>query len=275
MTRNFIKGYHLHINCRESHLSSSHIRHLARVNQENLLKLFDQLSQVTESPNFQSYVLDSQEEVQIWVREWNHQLLDTDLLSNDTFSVELISVSEESLNTLDSQSNPQPTSEEEFFEGLFLHTIFNKLENLMSGRPECTLLLTRMLSIVMQCPHPLLHSYLLDQTLVLSNMTRKPLHIIAHAVNNGNRRAVRLLQFDVRRDEARLRWEGNYVGNPESVDLEQFFINSVIIEEFIKELCAIAECKSRLASMAQTVYVSRTPRKLASTISKSVRITNK
>jgi hypothetical protein len=84
------------------------------------------------------------------------------------FTSNSASASATSTTTTAAQAQPQP---QPFYEGLFLHTLFRKLSagnGLYAHSLQTNLWLTSVLSRVLSCPHPLVHSFVMDPLLPLA-----------------------------------------------------------------------------------------------------------
>lgn len=75
-------------------------------------------------------------------------------------------------DTLSSDSRPEADPSRQFYEGEFLGTLFDMLENLLEQDYEVNLSVTALLAKLAQLPHPYLHEFLLNPTIPIVPGTR-------------------------------------------------------------------------------------------------------
>jgi len=104
------------------------------------------------------------------------------------------------------------------------------------------------------CPHPLLHSYLLNPSLPVVSGVRVVSKFLAEVWSKGRIRGKRMQNFERRLEDARLRLNNENkasVGAVETMDYERFFQGLIVFEEFIKELLSISQSHRHLHNISK------------------------
>lgn len=130
-----------------------------------------------------------------------------------------------------------------FSEGLFLQVLFDRLARILDQPYSLNLQLTSVLSHMAALPHPHLHEYLLDPYLNLAPGVRSLFSILVRVIGDLMQRIQSIPDFRaqlvlVRRQLMGLEPHG------EQTEHAMLFQAVVLLEEFCKELAAIALVKS-------------------------------
>lgn len=143
-----------------------------------------------------------------------------------------------------------PGDDRPFYEGLFLRTLLRVLEAAFDKPFGTILLATSVLTRMAQCPHPQSHTLLLHPGPPVHDGVSALIPALAMVWHNGRRRAEAMPDYPRRLDAARARLEYGQRSTTETQDEERFLHAMIVLEEFVKELCAVATAKSQLQSAA-------------------------
>lgn len=152
-----------------------------------------------------------------------------------------------------SQMSLSSESEHDFYEGSFLQMLFAKLSRMLDQSYAMNLQITSVISHLALFPHPILNDYLLDPALPVTDNVKLLYNILQKVVSDIKARKRLEPQFahklqmtrTLLMDEER---------NLKSMDNENFNQMSavIVLEEFCKELSAIAFVKQYAAITRQT-----------------------
>lgn len=268
------------------------------ISEQDLYSQFRDLSSLHSSDDFEDYLLDAQMEAQLWIQAWEDQAHKATPTSQSTAQpASSTNASGPSPAEATSTDDHTPATamlldpscvtidlhfwhglSHAFFDGVFLRTILNKLESLYDNTFSTNLRLTNILAKLAYCPHPIIHQ-LLFQPMQENNSNNKPnkveideesepktaendqrtvLSVLKELWNKGIRRASRMPQFAVRKEEARKKLNqmlekelsiSQVSGSMETLDGEKFLQGFIVLEEFLKEWISISDSKSRLYAM--------------------------
>jgi hypothetical protein len=157
--------------------------------------------------------------------------------------------------TTTSSSTTAAAADDEWYEGLFMSTLLNKLETLMDNSFRTNLRLTSVFAKLAFCPHPLLNNYLLDPSIPVRASVRLPLKLLGDVWTRAQTRAQRLPNFAKRLDDMRTRLNADTpthattTATGETLDTEKFFAGIILLEEFAKELLSVSQAHSNLHAM--------------------------
>lgn len=146
----------------------------------------------------------------------------------------------------DWRSSPKPIEkcnlDSPFFEGHFLKVLFDRMGRILDQPYDVNLQVTSVLSKLSLLPHPHLHEYLLDPYINLAPGCRSLFSVIVRVVGDLMLRIHRIPDFTPKLLLVRKRLLGL---EPEglSVDHVTLLEGVIILEEFCKELAAIAFVK--------------------------------
>eukprot|EP00743_Colponemidia_sp_Colp-15_P003731 GILK01004025.1.p1 GENE.GILK01004025.1~~GILK01004025.1.p1 ORF type:complete len:771 (+),score=121.68 GILK01004025.1:88-2400(+) len=171
---------------------------------------------------------------------------------------------------LSSSPTADSTSEQpadEFYEGVFLEVLFNKLERLLSTSLVQNVLVTGLFARLACYPAvgagdaaELLHSYILDPECPLKPHVRALPRVLQQVIAEADARAPTIPDFTTRLKIARrgLNVEAHKPHPAESMigdlndEAKQKFIEGyVVLQEFGKELCGIAKAKEEMHALSQ------------------------
>eukprot|EP00455_Lapot_gusevi_P050270 TRINITY_DN7255_c0_g1_i5.p1 TRINITY_DN7255_c0_g1~~TRINITY_DN7255_c0_g1_i5.p1 ORF type:complete len:771 (-),score=194.80 TRINITY_DN7255_c0_g1_i5:178-2490(-) len=171
-------------------------------------------------------------------------------------------------------------SEGDHFEGgAFLQLLFHRLGHLHHQPFALNLALTSVLAHLAHCPHPLLHAFLLDPNLPTLPHTPHLLALLQQVYEAGMKSAASMPDYVSRLQAARaalnqgssvlppanltphptpasgsgsddIEWVEQAGQSDEPVDVNNFLHGQIVLEEFLKELLAIAQAKSTLHSLS-------------------------
>eukprot|EP00794_Sanderia_malayensis_P005239 gene5239-5900_t len=130
-----------------------------------------------------------------------------------------------------------------FYEGSFLRSVFKRLKGLLDQPYDVNLILTALLSHLAQFPHPQLHEYLLDHTLPVIDDCNTLHRILKTVCKELGSRAERIPYFQQNLLNVRKRLMG-MSSRTLNVSNEEMMESVIILEEFCKELAAIAFVKA-------------------------------
>ncbi|XP_061871866.1 FHF complex subunit HOOK-interacting protein 2B isoform X3 [Colius striatus] len=128
-----------------------------------------------------------------------------------------------------------------FYEGHFLKVLFDRMSRILDQPYSLNLQVTSVLSRLAAFPHPHLHEYLLDPYLNLAPGCRSLFSILVRVIGDLMQRLQRVPHFRAKLLLVRQQLMGLVPG--EQVDHTMLFKGVVVLEEFCKELAAIALVK--------------------------------
>ncbi|KAM6341528.1 FHF complex subunit HOOK-interacting protein 2B [Podargus strigoides] len=128
-----------------------------------------------------------------------------------------------------------------FYEGHFLKVLFDRMSQILDQPYSLNLQVTSVLSRLAAFPHPHLHEYLLDPYLNLAPGCRSLFSVLVRVIGDLMQRLQRVPQFRAKLVLVRRQLLGMVPG--EQVDHAMLFKGVVVLEEFCKELAAIALVK--------------------------------
>uniref|UniRef100_A0A8B9G0W0 Family with sequence similarity 160 member B2 n=2 Tax=Amazona TaxID=12929 RepID=A0A8B9G0W0_9PSIT len=128
-----------------------------------------------------------------------------------------------------------------FYEGHFLKVLFDRMARILDQPYSLNLQVTSVLSRLAAFPHPHLHEYLLDPYLSLAPGCRSLFSILVRVIGDLMQRLQRVPQFRAKLLLVRRQLLGLVPG--EQMDHTMLFKGVVVLEEFCKELAAIALVK--------------------------------
>ncbi|KAM6395710.1 FHF complex subunit HOOK-interacting protein 2B [Rhynochetos jubatus] len=131
--------------------------------------------------------------------------------------------------------------EEAFYEGHFLKVLFDRMTRILDQPYSLNLQVTSVLSRLAAFPHPHLHEYLLDPYLNLAPGCRSLFSILIRVIGDLMQRLQRVPRFRAKLLLVRRQLLGLVPG--EQMDHTMLFQGVVVLEEFCKELAAIALVK--------------------------------
>ncbi len=138
-----------------------------------------------------------------------------------------------------------------FYEGEFLHTLFDMLETLLERDYDVNLQVTALLSRLCQLPHPHLHEYLLNPTLPLSPGARSLHSSLRRVLARATEETAAIEQLQRKVYVCRktlLGSESDRAALNLSRKETKVIDGLIILEEFSKEIAAITLVKYHLAS---------------------------
>ncbi|KAM6232329.1 FHF complex subunit HOOK-interacting protein 2B isoform 4-T4 [Spheniscus humboldti] len=140
---------------------------------------------------------------------------------------------------------PQPLDachpEATFYEGHFLKVLFDRMTRILDQPYSLNLQVTSVLSRLAAFPHPHLHEYLLDPYLNLAPGCRSLFSVLVRVIGDLMQRLQRVPHFRAKLLLVRRQLMGLVPG--EQMDHAMLFKGVVVLEEFCKELAAIALVK--------------------------------
>lgn len=128
-----------------------------------------------------------------------------------------------------------------FYEGHFLKVLFDRMTRILDQPYSLNLQVTSVLSRLAALPHPHLHEYLLDPYLNLAPGCRSLFSVLVRVMGDLMQRLQRVPQFRAKLLLVRRQLLGLVPG--EQMDHTMLFKGVVVLEEFCKELAAIALVK--------------------------------
>uniref|UniRef100_A0A8D0EZT5 Family with sequence similarity 160 member B2 n=1 Tax=Strix occidentalis caurina TaxID=311401 RepID=A0A8D0EZT5_STROC len=128
-----------------------------------------------------------------------------------------------------------------FYEGHFLKVLFDRMAQILDQPYSLNLQVTSVLSRLATFPHPHLHEYLLDPYLNLAPGCRSLFSILVRVIGDLMQRLQRVPHFRAKLLLVRRQLMGLVPG--EQMDHTMLFKGVVVLEEFCKELAAIALVK--------------------------------
>ncbi|NXF58567.1 F16B2 protein, partial [Ciccaba nigrolineata] len=128
-----------------------------------------------------------------------------------------------------------------FYEGHFLKVLFDRMAQILDQVLGCLGIGTSVLSRLATFPHPHLHEYLLDPYLNLAPGCRSLFSILVRVIGDLMQRLQRVPHFRAKLLLVRRQLMGLVPG--EQMDHTMLFKGVVVLEEFCKELAAIALVK--------------------------------
>nr|XP_012998990.1 protein FAM160B2 isoform X2 [Cavia porcellus] len=131
--------------------------------------------------------------------------------------------------------------ERPFFEGHFLQVLFNRIAQILDQPYSLNLQVTSVLSRLALFPHPHIHEYLLDPYINLAPGCRSLFSVLVRVIGDLMQRIQRIPQFPGKLLLVRKQLMGQVPG--EQLDHQTLLQGVVVLEEFCKELAAIAFVK--------------------------------
>nr|XP_035931076.1 protein FAM160B2 isoform X3 [Halichoerus grypus] len=131
--------------------------------------------------------------------------------------------------------------EQPFFEGHFLRMLFDRMSRILEQPYSLNLQVTSVLSRLALFPHPLIHEYLLDPYINLAPDCRSLFSVLVRVIGDLMQRIQRVPQFPGKLLLVRKQLMGQVPG--EQLDHQTLLQGVVVLEEFCKELAAIAFVK--------------------------------
>ncbi|XP_029793103.1 protein FAM160B2 isoform X3 [Suricata suricatta] len=131
--------------------------------------------------------------------------------------------------------------ERPFFEGHFLRMLFDRMSRILEQPYSLNLQVTSVLSRLALFPHPLIHEYLLDPYINLAPGCRSLFSVLVRVIGDLMQRIQRVPQFPGKLLLVRKQLMGQIPG--EQLDHQTLLQGVVVLEEFCKELAAIAFVK--------------------------------
>lgn len=128
-----------------------------------------------------------------------------------------------------------------FYEGHFLKVLFDRMSRILDQPYSLNLQVTSVLSHLAAFPHPHLHEYLLDPYLNLAPGCRSLFSVLVRVIGDLMQRLQRVPQARAKLLLVRQQLLGLVPG--EQMDHTVLFKGVVVLEEFCKELAAIALVK--------------------------------
>ncbi|XP_005285160.2 FHF complex subunit HOOK-interacting protein 2B isoform X2 [Chrysemys picta bellii] len=128
-----------------------------------------------------------------------------------------------------------------FYEGHFLKVLFDRMTRILDQPYGLNLQMTSVLSRLALFPHPHLHEYLLDPYLNLAPGCRTLFSVLIRVIGDLMQRIQRVSQFPAKLLLVRRQLMG--LVPEEQIDHMTLFQGVVVLEEFCKELAAIAFVK--------------------------------
>lgn len=263
------------------HVASAARRDHARADACALVRLSDLAARfeghdVGAGPELEQYLLDAQGEAQQWVGAYSRWSLrsrprngsDVEAVVSELDLEELAaaaararaSSAEKKEGQEDGQERPQEAEAEDhrqddqedepFYEGLFLRTLVHVLEAALDKPFAINLLVTSVLSRLAQCPHPLLHGYMLDPRLRTADGVRSFVDVLSAVWGEARSRANAMPDFERRLADVRARLGAGYnsVG-VEAMDVVRYLQAVVVLDEFIRELVAVSQAKGQVQAL--------------------------
>ncbi|XP_071068798.1 FHF complex subunit HOOK-interacting protein 2B isoform X2 [Dasypus novemcinctus] len=131
--------------------------------------------------------------------------------------------------------------ERPFFEGPFLQMLFDRMSRILDQPYSLNLQVTSVLSRLALFPHPHIHEYLLDPYVNLAPGCRSLFSVLVRVIGDLMQRIQRVPQFPGKLLLVRKQLMGQLPG--EQLDHQTLLQGVVVLEEFCKELAAIAFVK--------------------------------
>ncbi|XP_071466661.1 FHF complex subunit HOOK-interacting protein 2B isoform X1 [Marmota flaviventris] len=131
--------------------------------------------------------------------------------------------------------------ERPFFEGPFLQVLFDRMARILDQPYSLNLQVTSVLSRLALFPHPHIHEYLLDPYINLAPGCRSLFSVLVRVIGDLMQRIQRVPQFPGKLLLVRKQLMGQVPG--EQLDHQILLQGVVVLEEFCKELAAIAFVK--------------------------------
>ncbi|KAM5264515.1 FHF complex subunit HOOK-interacting protein 2B isoform 2-T2 [Ctenodactylus gundi] len=131
--------------------------------------------------------------------------------------------------------------ERPFFEGPFLQVLFDRMARILDQPYSLNLQVTSVLSRLALFPHPHIHEYLLDPYISLAPGCRSLFSVLVRVIGDLMQRIQRVPQFPGKLLLVRRQLMGQVPG--EQLDHQTLLQGVVVLEEFCKELAAIAFVK--------------------------------
>jgi hypothetical protein len=149
---------------------------------------------------------------------------------------------------------------QEFYEGLFLRTIFNKLDVILTNKFAVNLKITSIFARILAIPDPFIHSFFLDPKLPTKPGIRLFLTILRDIWDRARKQMEKIPQSRKRLEDARRAIDTSAERTMiEAVATDQFFQGVMVLEEFLKELVSICQAKHTLESLSKLAEESGVP----------------
>lgn len=162
---------------------------------------------------------------------------------------EAVSCEEQNVSDCSSaESQAEAESVPMFYEGSFLKMIFDKLENMLSQPYEISLQVTSLVSKLALLPHPYLHEFLLNPLVPHSDGARTLFSVLEKVVSNINAQIHNVPGFKHKLHAMRKQLLGDSQDLNSDDDTDGFLEGIIVLEEFCKELAAIAFVKYHASS---------------------------
>ncbi|XP_078668030.1 FHF complex subunit HOOK interacting protein 2A-like isoform X7 [Branchiostoma floridae x Branchiostoma belcheri] len=133
-----------------------------------------------------------------------------------------------------------------FYEGSLLKVLFDKLSRVLDQPYDVNLQVTSVLSKLALLPHPHLHEYMLDPCIPLTPGVRSLHSVLKRVAADLMLRAQRIPDFNRKLVMVRQQLMG--MAPAENVDHRTLLEGAIVLEEFCKELAAIAFVKHHATS---------------------------
>uniref|UniRef100_A0ABM0M470 Protein FAM160B1-like n=1 Tax=Saccoglossus kowalevskii TaxID=10224 RepID=A0ABM0M470_SACKO len=133
-----------------------------------------------------------------------------------------------------------------FYEGVFLKVLFDKLSQLLDQPYEVNLQLTSVMAKLAQFPHPHTHEFMLDPYLRLEPGCRSLYTVLCRLVSDLKSRVKAMPHFQIQCIQVRKQL--TEMTEEESSSYIELMEGVIVLEEFCKELAAIAFVKAHAES---------------------------
>eukprot|EP00058_Branchiostoma_floridae_P018186 XP_002603675.1 hypothetical protein BRAFLDRAFT_284041 [Branchiostoma floridae] len=141
---------------------------------------------------------------------------------------------------------PKCRTDIHFYEGSLLKVLFDKLSRVLDQPYDVNLQVTSVLSKLALLPHPHLHEYMLDPCIPLTPGVRSLHSVLKRVAADLMLRAQRIPDFNRKLVMVRQQLMG--MAPAENVDHRTLLEGAIVLEEFCKELAAIAFVKHHATS---------------------------
>jgi Retinoic acid induced 16-like protein/Family of unknown function (DUF5917) len=260
------------------HLASDEATHMQQVkiaqvyNAADILAMFGGLEHVVTDRSYQHYLIDAQEEAKSWLEmydRWDDVPHFVDAIrqrreakrqgvrGNSATVGPIVEEKDDAVEEEEqSQSQDQSDEQQEFYEGLFLATLFRRLESVVENSFEVNLRVTSILSKLCHCPHPMLHSFTLSPSLKVQSDVRTLLFVLSCVWKDTNAKCAEMPNFRQRLAEVRKRLDEGESIQFEAADTTKKLEAVLLLEEFFKEVLAIAQAKGNLQALVMSIFES-------------------
>ncbi|XP_029459700.1 protein FAM160B2 isoform X3 [Rhinatrema bivittatum] len=148
--------------------------------------------------------------------------------------------------------------EANFYEGHFLKVLFDRIMGILDQPYELNLQLTCVLSRLALFPHPHIHEYLLDPYVSLASSCRSLFSVLVRVIGDLMQRIHRVFHFSAKLLLVRRQLMG--LVPEELIDHLILLKGVVVLEEFCKELAAVAFVKFSPEDGNSVLHVDASPR---------------